>query len=107
MEPGVRGSTRTSARPIDTQPAMMESGAANYNVRVTLEEVEDAYGDDDEDAEVEGMEPGVLGREEMKKNAESMLDKATSKGKKKKKGKFAADASSKTSGKAAAGAREG
>lgn len=102
-----RGSTRTSARPTDTQPATMESGAANYNVRVALEEVEDAYGDDDEDAEVEGMEPGVLGREEMKKNAESMLDKAASKGKKKRKGFAAADTpgGGKTSGKAAAGAR--
>ena len=104
-----RGSTRASTRPAEAHPSA-EGGAANYNVRVALEEVDDAFGDDDEnDGELEGMEPGVLGREEMKKNAESMLDKATSKGKKKKKaGKFATEAqasSGKTSGKAAAGAR--
>jgi len=103
-----RGSTRNSARALgDSPPAAESGGASNYNVRVALEEVEDVYGDDDDDADLEGMEPGVLGREEMKKNAESMLDKATSKGKKKKKaGKFATEASpGKTSGKATAGAR--
>ena len=76
-------------------------------MRVALEEVDDPYDDDDND-ELEGMEPGVLGREEMKKSHMSMLDKATSKGKKKKKGKFATDSKdggSPASGKAAAGAR--
>ena len=103
-----RASTRASVRSAELQPHN-EGGAANYNVRVALEEVDDAYGDDDDDADLEGMDQGVLGREEMKKNAENMLDKATSKGKKKKKGKFASDSSSsgnsRTTGKAAAGAR--
>ena len=71
---------------------LAEGGAANYNVRVALEEVDDVFGGDDDDDELEGMEPGVLGREEMKKSAATMLDKATSKkGKKKKAGKFAGD----------------
>ena len=49
-----------------------------------------------------------LGAAKIKKNAESMLDKATNKKKGKKKGKFATDASpGKTSGKAASGARPG
>lgn len=102
-----RGSTRASARGTESATPAADGGLANYNVRVALEEVEDAYGDDDDDAELDGVEPGVLGREEMKKNAESMLDKATSKSKKKKKaGKFATDASpGKSTGKGAAAAR--
>ena len=74
-------------------------------LRVALEEVDDAFGDDDDDAELEGVEPSVMGREEMKKNAESMLDKATSKGKKKKKTGNFDEAGGKATGKAAAGAR--
>ena len=101
-----RGTTRASARLLDVHPAA-EGSAPNYNVRVALEEVDDAYVDEDDEAELEGMEPVVIGREEMKKNAESMLDKATSKGKRKKKaGKFATETSpGKTSGGKAAGAR--
>ena len=92
-----------SAAPTDTGDA-----AHNYNVRVALEEVDDAFGDDDDDEGMEGMEANVLTRDDMKKNAESMLDKATNKKKGKKKGKFATDASpGKTSGKAASGARPG
>mgnify|MGYP001250346639 CR=1 FL=1 len=95
--------SRASAAPTDTGDA-----AHNYNVRVALEEVDDAFGDDDDDEGMEGMEANVLTRDDMKKNAESMLDKATNKKKGKKKGKFATDASpGKTSGKAASGARPG
>jgi hypothetical protein len=108
-----RGASRASARNLGTASAAdlhpaAEGGSANYNVRVALEEVDDLFGGDDDDDELEGVERDVLGREEMKKNAETMLDKAQSKGKKKKKGKFAADASGgKTSGKASAGGRAG
>ena len=96
--------TRASARQPEPQPV---AESTSYNVRVALEEVEDVFGDDDDDADLEGMEQGVLGREEMKKNATSMLDKATSKGKKKKgAGKFATDASqAKSTSKNATGAR--
>jgi len=101
-----RASTRASAvRPGGGEAADTAGGAPNYNVRVALEEV-DEYADDDDAEELEaGMDAPVMGREEMKKNAESMLDKATSKGKKKK--KFATDgaAGGKASGKPAAGAR--
>jgi len=87
-----RGSTRQGARAEREPHPAAEGGAANYNVRVALEEVDDVLGGDDDDDELEGMEPGVLGREEMKKSAATMLDKATSKkGKKKKAGKFAGD----------------
>jgi len=97
-----RGSTRADR---DVHPAA-EGGAANYNVRVALEEVDDVLGGDDDDDELEGMEPGVLGREEMKKNASNMLDKATSKkGKKKKTGKFADAGGGKTAGAKAAGGK--
>ena len=105
---------------LDDEPDMMspsrgstrqgrERGAASgcrgrrgkYNVRVALEEVDDVLGGDDDDDELEGMEPGVLGREEMKKSAANMLDKATSKkGKKKKAGKFAGDKNSAPGGEA-------
>ena len=96
----------------DVHPAA-EGGAANYNVRVALEEIDDLAAIYDDDDEIEGMEPDVLGREDMKKMHGAMLDKATSKSKKKKKGKFgsgAADAKasptpSSTSGKPAAAAR--
>jgi len=102
-----RGSTRGSARPGEVHPAA-EGGAANYNVRVALEEYDDGTLDDDEE-EIEGMEPDVLGREAMKKMHGAMYDKATTKGKRKKKGKFATDGatspgSTKSGGKAA-GAR--
>ena len=103
-----RGSTRGSAR--DLHPAA-DGGSANYNVRVALEEYDDVPGADDDDDEIEGMEPDVLGREAMKKMHGAMLDKATSKKKGKKKGKFGAEASgskspaSSTSGKPSAGAR--
>lgn len=104
-----RGSTRGSARTADVHPAA-EGGAANYNVRVALEEIDDLAAVDDDDDEIEGLEPDVLGREDMKKMHGAMLDKATSKSKKKKKGKFgAADAkaspTASTSGKPSAGAR--
>merc|ERR1719198_1348661 len=84
-----RGSTRGSARGGEVHPAA-EGGAANYNVRVALEEIDDLAAADDDDDEIEGMEPDVLGREDMKKMHGAMLDKATSKSKKKKKGKFGA-----------------
>jgi len=101
-----RGSTRGSARGGEVHPAA-EGGAANYNVRVALEEIDDLAAADDEDDEIEGMEPDVLGREDMKKMHGAMLDKATSKSKKKKKGKFgsAESPSSSTSGKPSAGGR--
>merc|ERR1712072_1160406 len=106
-----RGSTRGSARGGDLHPAA-EGGAANYNVRVALEEIDDLAAVDDDEDEIEGMEPDVLGREDMKKMHGAMLDKATSKSKKKKKGKFGAASSdgkasptTSTSGKPAAGAR--
>ena len=57
-----RGSTRQGGR-ADREPhPAAEGGAANYNVRVALEEVDDVLGGDDDDDELEGMEPGVLGR---------------------------------------------
>jgi len=92
-----RGSTRGSARAAgDVHPAA-EGGAANYNVRVALEEIDDLLAVDDDDDEIEGMEPDVLGREDMKKMHGAMLDKATSKSKKKKKGKFGSAADGKAS----------
>jgi hypothetical protein len=70
-----------------------EGGAANYNVRVALEEYDDVPGGaDDDEEELEGLEPDVLGREAMKKMHGAMLDKATNKGKKGK-GKFAGEGS--------------
>jgi len=102
-----RGSTRGSARPGDVHPAA-EGGAANYNVRVALEEYDDIGGVDDDEEEIEGMEPDVLGREAMKKMHGAMLDKATSKGKKKKKaGKFASDGSKSPTGSTAGGKAAG
>jgi len=97
-----RGSTRNSTRQPGAGADAAES--TSYNVRIALEEVDDPY-DDEDDVEIEGVEPAVMGREEMKKHADMMLDKATSKGKKKKKatGKFATE--EKTSGKGEAGTR--
>ena len=102
--PSRASTTRGSARAADAQPG--EGGGSNYNVRVALEEYDDLAQGDDDDDEIEGMEPDVMGREAMKKNAASMLDKATSKSKKKKKaGKFATEGASSTTGKASAGGR--
>lgn len=106
-----RGSTRGSARTPGGEAQASADGAANYNVRVALEEYDEVGGVDDDDEEIEGMEPDVMGREAMKKMHGAMLDKATSKGKKKKKaGKFAAEGgkgspTSSTSGGKAAGQR--
>ncbi|KOO27435.1 neurofilament triplet l [Chrysochromulina tobinii] len=94
-----RGSTRGVGRGEvqgvgrgEVHPAA-EGGAANYNVRVALEEYDDVPGGaDDDEEELEGLEPDVLGREAMKKMHGAMLDKATNKGKKGK-GKFAGEGS--------------
>ena len=109
-----RGESRASiSRPGTTEPhPAAEGGAANYNVRVALEEVDDLLGADDDDDELDTMEGGTVpGREDMKKNAEAMLDKAANKGKKKSKGgKFAgggAAGGGKTSGAAASGKKAG
>ena len=86
-----RGSTRGSAR--ELHPAE-QGGAANYNVRVALDDYDD---DDDDDDELEVAEADVLGREQMKKNHMGMLDKATSKGKRKGKKGTGGGAAGKTS----------
>jgi len=97
-----RGSTRGSMRAsaADLHPAA-DGGAANYNVRVALEEVDEFGAGDDEEDEIDGVER-LMGRDEMKKAASTMLDKATAK-KKGKKGKGAAAAA--PPGKGATGGR--
>jgi len=97
-----RGSTRGSMRAsgADLHPAA-DGGAANYNVRVALEEVDEFGAADDDDDEIDGVER-LMGRDEMKKAASTVLDKATAK-KKGKKGKSAAAAA--PPGKGATGGR--
>ena len=74
-------------------------------MRVALEEVEVAYGDDDDDTELEGMESAAPTREDMKKQAEDKIYNKTAKKKNKKKaGGFGGDASG---GKAAGGGKGG
>jgi len=72
---------------------MREGASADhgYNVRVALtgDEYEDA--DDDDDDEMDGMEADIPDRQQMKKMHGAMLDKATAKSKRKKKGKFGAE----------------
>ncbi len=94
-----RGSTRSAAQ---LHPAA-DGGAANYNVRVALDEYDE--GDDDDDDDLDALEADVMGREQMKKSAMGMLDKAAAKGKKKKKGgKFGAEAGKPSPGGATKGA---
>ena len=70
------------------------SGAEHsFNVRVALTDQEFEGMDDDDDDELEGMEADILDRNQMKKMHGQMLDKATAKSKRKKKGgKFGAEA---------------
>ena len=69
------------------EPATAENG---YNVRVALNDEYDV--DDDEEDDLDGMEADIPDRNQMKKMHGAMLDKATAKSKRKKKGKFGAEA---------------
>jgi len=67
------------------------SDSQGYNVRVALSNDEYDEGDDDDDDDLDGMEADIPDRQQMKKMHGAMLDKATAKNKRKKKGKFGAE----------------
>jgi coiled-coil domain-containing protein 151 len=67
---------------------------SGYNVRVALQDEHDV--DDDDDDDLDGMEADIPDRTAMKKAHGAMLDKATAKSKRKKKGKFGGDATPKS-----------
>jgi len=80
------------------------SGETGYNVRVALTNEEDFDDDVDvDDDDLDGMEADIPDRQQMKKMHGAMLDKATAKSKRKKRGKFGIESPPKSPGKSTIG----